>query len=233
MTPLSHRRDPVADQFLRPLIRTGFAGLLATMLCGCGTSQIASTEPTVLATPQPAREGAARYVPAVVPTKVAVTPAPPKRERARAAAAEAIAESNKAAAASAIALKASREAAQAAAQAAKAAAQAAAVTTPSAQPTAAQTVLYSTDAVDPSRKRAQVAMAIQKLDQGLQSIDHARQTADGLSRIALAAKFLQSAREAFAEGSYTEADGLARKASMMIAPLTGNSAFPRNNPAIR
>lgn len=221
----SHLRKLWAERTLSPLARTASASMLA-LLCSCGTSKVPAAQPSTAQDNQPPiEESVSKPVPVAAPTKIATPAISLRRDRASAAA-EAITESNKAAAASAIALKASQEAAKAAAQAAKAAAQAAALATPSSRPTAPQVVLYSIDDEDQARKRQQVARTIEGLDHSLQSIDHGHQSADGLSRIALAEKFLQSAREAFAEGSYDTAESLADKASAMIRPLTGNSNLP-------
>ena len=227
MVPQKSRPIPpkaLAKKMLLPLSRTAFASLLA-LVCGCGASSVESPPSPTAASHLPVDQEAPSYVPAAAPTTVADIPHPPKRDRASAAA-EAIAESNRATAASAIALKASQEAAQAAAQAEKAAVRAAGLATPSSQPTAAQTVLYSTEQPDGAGNRQQIAKTIERLDQTLQSIDRNAQTSDGLNRVALAKKFLQSAHEAFAEGSYSEARSLAHKAATMIAPLTSSSTLP-------
>ena len=138
------------------------------------------------------------------------------------AAAQAMAESNKAAAASAAALKASEEAAKAAEEASKAAARAAVSPSPSAQPTPTQFML-SYGGAGQVQDRRHVAETLERLNRKLTTIDRKSLTADGLSRTALAEKFLQLAQKAFVDGSYAEAGSLADKASTVLAPVAGNT----------
>jgi hypothetical protein len=138
-------------------------------------------------------------------------------------------ETGRAAQARAMALKASQEAAKAAAEAAKAAELAG--VTPSAQRTPAAPaplVLSSSGEAGPFDERRHSADMINSLSRSLQRVPRKGLNADGSNRVELAQKFLQGAQKAFADASYAEAEGLARKGSSMLSPLikTSNQTSP-------
>ena len=149
------------------------------------------------------------------------------------AAAEALAASRKAATA---AVQASKEAIEASKMAVKAAtAQSggasipAPVTNSASEPPTEATVpvmntpltLSSSGETGSDKSRAETADLLRKLEQSYHQVDGSRLQPNDASRRDLAGKLLQSAQKAFDQSNYAEADGLARKASVMLAPLVG------------
>ena len=206
------------------------------MACGCGALQGYQAGAGSRPAPQAAVESNSKSLPAVAspenvpdmkieraPLADSVSSTSSVQGNRASAAQQAIVDSNKAAAASALASKASADAARAAAAAAaaaQAAAQAAGTASPSAQATPTPLMLSATSQGPPAQERQHVSDLIDGVKRTITAIDQHPQSADGLRRVALAERFLKSAQQAFAEGSYAEAGSLADKASTMLAPLT-------------
>jgi hypothetical protein len=153
------------------------------------------------------------------------------------AAAEALAASRKAQTAATAAVQASKEAIAASKMAVKAAAQngdgsiPAPVTNGVSEPSTEATVpaintpltLSPSGETGSDKSRAETADLLHKLEQSYHQVDGSRLQPNDASRRDLAGKLLQSAQKAFDQSNYAEADGLARKASVMLAPLVGSS----------
>jgi hypothetical protein len=162
--------------------------------------------------------------------------APPAASKQQAAA-EALRASLKAQSAAAAATKASEQALEASKEAAQAAARAgngspaAGTSIPlseSAKPAAAEpggssstVILSSASDGTGEQNRAQTEERIRRLDQSIAKIDPTTLDADAAQRKELAERFVQGAQKALLQNDYLEANSLAKKASVMLAPLIG------------
>ncbi len=156
------------------------------------------------------------------------------------AASRAVKEAEKAEIAAEAAKKASEEAIQASKQASEAAAQiTSAKPTPERKesgegqlnPTAPiasspPPIVLSSTTESTEEAHRQLADRLDRLEQSLSRIDRSRLNDDDTRRRDLASKLLQSARKALSQNDYSEANGLASKASVIIAPVIDKTPGP-------
>jgi hypothetical protein len=81
--------------------------------------------------------------------------------------------------------------------------------------------LSATGETAAGKNREATADRLGRLDRSFRGIERTKLGPDDASRRELARQLLQSARKAFEQSDYAEANGLARKASVMLAPLVG------------
>jgi hypothetical protein len=72
---------------------------------------------------------------------------------------------------------------------------------------------------EPNRERTEEL--IRELNLSIAKIDPAKLDSSDIERRTVAASLVQSAQKALQQNDYLEANSLAMKASMMLAPLTG------------
>jgi hypothetical protein len=110
------------------------------------------------------------------------------------------------------------------------ASQAASTATPPSKLPQEPPLMLSSTNEDFEERRASTIALLHRLDQSLDRINHGKLLPEVAQRRDLAVKLLQSAHAALTQHNYSEANSLARKASVIMAPLTGSVPEPAPSP---